>query len=103
MISEKIGAWRRRIDLFALEREGDGDGGFIGLSIANLSASVRYRTILNYSSRANRSVYIFPKRPTHNRRCGIIPSIVRAQVRALARRHRTRNLYLPLRPDLLCY
>lgn len=45
MISGKTGAWRRRIDLFALERGGGGDGGFIGLSIANLSASVRYRTI----------------------------------------------------------
>lgn len=62
IISEKIGAWRKRIDLFALEREGGGDGGFIGLSIAKLVSVSPLPLSRELSEPGERSVYIFPKR-----------------------------------------
>jgi len=60
MISGKTEAWR--IDLSALEwGGGDGDGGFIGLSIANLSASVRYRTIWTHQAGQTFRLHFFSK------------------------------------------
>lgn len=98
----------------ALGRE---DGEFIGLSIANLSASVCYRVFELSQTEQTRSVYIFPERPTHThntqsrlRRLGHTASIVRASSFAHSlslslSRHIgfTFAICICLRPDLLCY
>lgn len=95
----------------ALGRE---DGEFIGLSIANLSASVCYHVFELPQTKQTRSVYIFPERPTHTQhRISSAPARAYrrrplfARVRSLTlslspRRLHVRNLYLPpSRPAVL--